>query len=260
MATESTRTEPAKRSKVTKTRRPPAPKPDERLTALAEERYETQKDKYALVKERRISSQILIKSPPGVPREPALAEANEVLKQLRAGADFQEMVKEHSDEPGAVQKKGKFDRWVTYGQVGVEPRYTEGLFSIAKVGEYSEPVQSQFGVHIIRLDGIKPKFYQPFEKVKDKIEQDLANEYVRLAMKDYITRFNMGKDAVVDDEAVKAILKPYAEAQKKAEADAKARMEAEIKAEKAELAEKAEAKADASAAPESKAGSAAKGE
>jgi starch synthase (maltosyl-transferring) len=38
MATESTRTEPAKRSKVTKTRRPPAPKPDERLTALAEER------------------------------------------------------------------------------------------------------------------------------------------------------------------------------------------------------------------------------
>jgi len=232
------------------------------FSKLAKERYTTQKDKYALVPERRISSQILIKSPPGTPRGPALAEAEDVLKQLRAGADFQEMVKEHSDEPGAVRKKGKFDRWVKFGEMGVEPRYTQGLFSIAKVGEFSEPVQSQFGVHIIRLDGIKPSFYKPFDEVKAKIEEDLANEYVRLAMKDYITRFNMGENAVVDDDAVKAVLEPYAEAQKKAEADAKAKMEAEAAAEKARLAEKEQKAADTAATPEaaSKPDSATKGE
>ncbi|WP_167854821.1 peptidylprolyl isomerase [Mangrovimicrobium sediminis] len=181
------------------------------FSKLAKERYETEKDKYALVPEHRVSSQILIKSPPGIPRDDALAEAADVLEQLRAGADFLEMVKEHSDEPGAVEKEGKFNRWIKYGEIGVAPRYSEGLFTIGKVGEFAEPVQTQFGVHIIRLDGIREAYYKTFEEVEPAIVQDLADEYVKLSLKDYVTKYNLTDQAVVDDAAVLEILAPYAQ-------------------------------------------------
>ncbi len=177
---------------------------------LAKERYTLEKDKYALVPERRISSQILIASAPGQPRDAALAEAKDVVQQLRNGADFLEMVKEHSDEPRAVEKQGKFDHWVSYGEIGVEPRYSEGLFTIAKVGEYADPVQTRFGVHIIRLDGIKEKHYKTFDEVKGAIEKDLASEYQRLALKNYLAKFNMSDKVEIDDEAITEILAPYA--------------------------------------------------
>ncbi len=177
---------------------------------LAEEQYTVNKDKYALIPERRISSHILFSSPPGIPRDNLMVEAQEVLDELRAGADFREMVNLHSDEPGAAQKGGKFNRWVAFGEQGVSPRYSEGVFSIENVGEYSELVNSEFGIHIIRLDGIQEKSYKSFDEVKGTIVKELEDEYRRLAMKDFVAQFQMSEDTVIDNEAIQAILEPYA--------------------------------------------------
>ncbi|WP_188109572.1 peptidylprolyl isomerase [Pseudohalioglobus sediminis] len=176
---------------------------------LAEEQYTVKKDKYALIPERRISSHILFSSPPGVPRDNLMVEAQEVLDQLRAGANFREMVNLHSDEPGAAQKGGKFNRWIRFGEQGVSPRYSEGLFSIENVGEYSELVNSEFGIHIIRLDGIQEKSYKSFEEVKGNMIKELEDEYRRLAMKDFVAQFQMSEGTVIDNEAIQAILEPY---------------------------------------------------
>jgi peptidyl-prolyl cis-trans isomerase C len=177
---------------------------------LAEEQYSIKRDKYAAVPEKRISSHILFMSAPGVPRGPVLAEAQEVLDQLRAGASFVEMVKLHSGEPGAAAKEGKFDKWLQYGEIGVSPPYTEGLFTIGEIGQYSELVQTQFGVHILRLDGIQEKFYKPFAEVKDAIIAELKAEYIKLEMKHYVGQFQLTGDAVIDNAAIDAILAPYA--------------------------------------------------
>lgn len=179
------------------------------FTELAEEQYTVKKDRYALIPERRISSHILFSSPAGVPRDKLMVEAQEVLDQLRAGANFREMVNLHSDEPGAAQKGGKFNRWVAFGEQGVSPRYSEGLFSIENVGEYSELVNSEFGIHIIRLDGIQEKSYKSFEEVKGNIVKELEDEYRRLAMKDFVAQFQMSEGTVIDNEAIQAILEPY---------------------------------------------------
>lgn len=180
------------------------------MTALAKERYETQKEKYALVPERRISSHILFACPPGVcSRAKTKAEAQTVLDELRAGADFVEMVHTHSGDPGTREKDGKFDKWMMLGEPGVTPPYSGGLFEIKEIGDYSELVSSQFGIHIIRLDGIEEAHFRPYAEVKDKIIADLEAEYRQLAVKDWLGTFSISDHAYINGEAMEKIFAPY---------------------------------------------------
>lgn len=183
------------------------------FSKLAREQYDLKKRKYALIPERRMSSHILFASPIGKPRDEVLATAAEVLEELRAGASFEERVAEYSDEPGAAQKKGKVDRWMKLGENGISPPYSEALFKIAAVGEYSDLVQTQFGVHIIRLDGIREEGFKPFEDVAADIEKKLRDEYTGLEMKAFVTRFNMSEDVEIDQAAIDEILAPYKQAE-----------------------------------------------
>ena len=181
------------------------------MTALAKERYETQKDQYALVPEQRTSSHILISCATGsaCSRPEAQAKAQEVLDALRGGADFEEMVELHSGDPGSKNKGGKFDRWIAMGDSGVSPPYTGALFQIENEGDYSEIVNTQFGVHIIRLDDVRESYYLPFDKVEAKIIADLEAEYRQLAMKDYRAQFNLSDETYIDGDAVDAIFSKY---------------------------------------------------
>ncbi len=84
------------------------------------------------------------------------------------------------------------------------------MFTIENVGDYADLVTTQFGLHIIRLDGIQEKGYKTFEEVESTIVEKLESEYVQLAMKDYLTQFHISDDAVIDNEAIDRILEPYA--------------------------------------------------
>lgn len=180
------------------------------MTELAEERYTTEKEKYALVPEKRTSSHILFSCPAGeCSREELKVKAQKVLDELRAGADFVAMVQAHSGDAGTKAKNGKFDKWMREGEPGVAGPYSAGLFDIEKIGDYSDLVSSQFGIHIIRLDGIEEQNFLPFEAVKDKIVADLETEYKKLSIKDYTSKFNMTKDAVIDREALEKLMAPY---------------------------------------------------
>ena len=87
------------------------------------------------------------RKPPGVTRtrEEAKARAEEVLKQLRAGAKFDELVLKYSDEPGVDE---------SFGSVGVFEKkvmvkaFADTAFKL-KVGEVSNIVETPFGFHII---------------------------------------------------------------------------------------------------------------
>ena len=189
------------------------------MTVLAEERYQTQKEKYALVPEHRTSSHILFACAPGAcSRVEAKAKAQVVLDKLRAGADFAEMVHEYSGDPGTRAKDGKFDKWMFLGEQGVTPRYSGGLFEIEEVGQYSDLVSTEFGVHIIRLDGIEEPYFKPYEEVKGAIIADLELEYRKLAMKDYLRDFNITDDAFIDGDAMEKIFSPYGTAEKEGDA------------------------------------------
>lgn len=77
------------------------------------------------------------------------AEANDVYKRLKDGADFAELAKTTSKDTGSGANGGDLG-WFGKGQM--VPEFGEAAFKL-KVGEISEPVKSQFGYHIIQALG-----------------------------------------------------------------------------------------------------------
>ena len=180
------------------------------MSALVEERYASDKDRFALVPEKRLTSHILFVCPPGqCDREAVRPVAREVLAELRAGADFEALVAEHSQDPGSRDKGGLFDKWFSLGEKGVAPRYTGGAFDISEVGGYSDVVETQFGVHIIRLDDIQAEHYLSFEEVRPVITQSLRAEYQKLAVQDFEAELMISDDGYINGDVVDALLAPY---------------------------------------------------
>jgi len=75
--------------------------------------------------------------------------ANDLVAQLNAGADFAQLAQEFSTDTGSGFNGGDLG-WFTRGRMVME--FEEAAFSLG-VGEISEPVESQFGFHIIQVLG-----------------------------------------------------------------------------------------------------------
>jgi hypothetical protein len=181
------------------------------MSALAQERFLTEKDKYALVPEQRLSSQILFlcKAMSDCDRKAIRPVAEKVLTELNGGANFEEMVETYSGDPGSKPRQGKFPKWIARGEPNILPQYVAGLYGIDKVGGYSGIVETEVGYHIIRLDEIQPAHYQTFEEAKPAIVQALEKEYRLLAAKGFDARYRLTEKARMDTKALDEIFAPY---------------------------------------------------
>jgi parvulin-like peptidyl-prolyl isomerase len=79
-------------------------------------------------------------------REQAKKRAQEALLKIRGGADFDEMVKEYSDEPGAAERQGDLG---VFERSSMVKAFGDAAFSL-KVGEVSELVETPYGFHVIK--------------------------------------------------------------------------------------------------------------
>jgi len=92
-------------------------------------------------------------------------KAKDLAEKLKTGADFAALAKENSKDPGSKDDGGMLG-YFSRGQM--VPQFEEAAFGLKK-GEVSKPVQSQFGWHLIRLDGRREKKLPTFDEVKDRI-------------------------------------------------------------------------------------------
>jgi peptidyl-prolyl cis-trans isomerase C len=99
-------------------------------------------------------------------------EARELFQKLAHGADFAQLAKEHSKDPGSKDQGGELG-FFARGQM--VPQFEEAAFRL-KVGEISEPFLTQFGWHIIRVDELRERPAPAFDAVKDRIKAAIIHQ------------------------------------------------------------------------------------
>lgn len=144
--------------------------------------------KASLVKqEQRRAHHILIQVAPDAKDDAvakARAKAEDLVKKLRAGASFDELAKANSDDPGSSDKGGDLGFFARGAMV---PAFDNAVFGM-KPGEISDPVQSQFGFHIIRLDEIQASKEQSLDEARPALEEELKNREAEDVYYDHLDR------------------------------------------------------------------------
>jgi len=149
--------------------------------------YSENKTKFETPEQVR-ASHILIKprttdpnADPNQAKVTAKAKAQDLLKQIKDGADFAELAKTNSDCPSS-KPGGDLD---FFGRGQMVPAFERAVFAL-KPGQVSDVVETNFGYHIIKLTDHKDANTIPFEQAKDDIvklltqtkQADLAEEYI----------------------------------------------------------------------------------
>ncbi len=96
----------------------------------------------------------------------AKAKAEDTLKQLKDGANFAQLAEKYSDDSGSAKNGGDLG-WIGRGAM-VKP-FEDALFNIPKVGDVVGPIRTQYGYHIIKLDGIRAPSTKQFAQVRDQL-------------------------------------------------------------------------------------------
>ncbi|MBV8655562.1 MAG: peptidylprolyl isomerase [Candidatus Eremiobacteraeota bacterium] len=101
---------------------------------------------------------------------PTEDEAKKALARVKGGEDFAKVATELSKDPGG---EGGDLGWFT--QDRMVPEFSQAAFKL-KEGEVSDPVHTQFGWHIIKVEGIRTKTFPPFDQVKDQASRYVAQK------------------------------------------------------------------------------------
>lgn len=92
-------------------------------------------------------------------------KAKEIAEKIAHGADFAEMAKQYSKDPGTKDDGGSLG-YFSRGQM--VPQFEEAAFKL-ETGDVSEPVQTQFGWHLIQVEDRRQRKPPEFEVIKDRL-------------------------------------------------------------------------------------------
>ncbi len=115
---------------------------------------------------------------------PTEAEAKAILVELKKGTDFAELARQKSKDPGAAAQGGDLGFFTKDQMV---PEFAEVAFKLDK-GQLSEPIKTQFGWHIIKVEDKRKKSPPEFDKVKDQV----TTYVMRKAQAEFITKLRAG--------------------------------------------------------------------
>jgi peptidyl-prolyl cis-trans isomerase C len=111
-------------------------------------------------------------------------EANAILAEIKKGTDFAELARQKSKDPGAAAEGGDLGY---FSKEQMVPEFAEVAFKLDK-GQLSDPVKTQFGWHILKVEDKRTKPAPDFAQVKDQVETFV----MRKAQADFITKLRDG--------------------------------------------------------------------
>ncbi len=122
----------------------------------------------------RRASHILLETGGDVSEEEALAAAAALKERLDAGEDFGALALEASSDTISAEDGGD----IGYTDGTAFPQALENALANMQVNEISEPIVSEFGVHIVKLTENSVNEFPPLEEVEERIRRDLATAEV----------------------------------------------------------------------------------
>ena len=125
-------------------------------------------------------------------------QAKALKEKLNNGADFVQLAKENSKDPGSKDDGGNLGY---FGHGQMVPQFEDIVFKLKK-GEVSDPVKTQFGWHLVKLEDRRTKQPPAFDIVKDRIVQSLL---LKKAQQSAVELRGKSKIELVDPEIKKAI-------------------------------------------------------
>ena len=109
---------------------------------------------------------------------PTKEQAEKIIAELKGGADFADLAKKYSTDPAAAN--GGDLGWFKKGDM--VPAFADAAFNLKPGEVVQEPVQTQFGWHVIKVLDKRQSPPPPFEQVADQIRQTLIREGVGRAV------------------------------------------------------------------------------
>ena len=140
--------------------------------------------------EQRSASHILIAADKGADeatRSAAKSTAAELYQVLQKSPErFAELARTQSQDPGSAAQDGSLG---SFGRGMMVKPFEDAVFGM-KPNEISAPVESDFGYHIIRLDGIEPATTAPLAQVRAAVVEELRKQQAQKAFADLADNFS----------------------------------------------------------------------
>ena len=133
--------------------------------------YAQNRDRYVNPEQRR-ARHILVASSGSTTDAQALAKAESLLAEVRAGKSFEDLARQSSDDSGSAAAGGDLgwsDRSAFVGP------FADAVFAMND-DELRGPVKTEFGYHVIRLEGIRPGSVKSFEEARTDLEAEFRRD------------------------------------------------------------------------------------
>lgn len=118
-------------------------------------------------------------------------EAQQILEQLKKGAKFEDLAKKDSIDPGSKNQGGDLG-WFSPSNM-VKP-FAEAVMALKKDELTPQPVQTQYGWHVIQLLDTRETPVPPFDQVKDRVTQLLQQKKFRAYQDDLLKTAKVEKN------------------------------------------------------------------
>lgn len=172
---------------------------DTALEALARNEYRAKPQRFKAEEEVKIRHILLAEKTPE-----SKAKAEQVLADLKKGADFATLAKERSADTGSAPKGGELGYFAKGRMV---PEFETAAFALQKPGETSGIVETKFGYHILQLDDRKPERTRTFEEVRDELMKELRTKAAQDARASEAAKIQQGSK--VNQQAIEAFADSY---------------------------------------------------
>ncbi len=158
--------------------------------------YKEHSDKVQLPEKRNVRHILIMAAKDADAKVDAAAKAKieGLVDQISKGADFADLAKKNSEDPGSATRGGELGFFQRGDMV---PEFEQAAFNLKNVGDLSPIVRTSYGYHVLQLVAVEPAKTPAFEQVRDIMTSELKTD---LAMKAYTTQLETLKTLTFEQD------------------------------------------------------------